>query len=69
MKIAFCKHVVNIFKETDCKLIGQKVDGIVVSPFLWIKIVQGFFKLKVQYVTSKLNELWFSRMIVSMDNV
>ena len=34
---------VKILKPTDCNVIGLKLDGLFVSPFLWIKMVQAFF--------------------------
>ena len=34
---------VKILRPTDCSVIGLKLDGSFVSPFLWIKMVQAFF--------------------------
>ena len=41
--IAFRRQDVNTFKGMDSSVIGQKFEGSLVLPFLWIKMVHAFF--------------------------
>ena len=42
-KIESRRQDVKILRPTDCNVIGLKLAGSFVSPFLWIKMVQAFF--------------------------
>ena len=41
--IAFRRQDVNTFKGMDSSVIGRKLEGSLVLPFLWIKMVHAFF--------------------------
>lgn len=43
--MALRRHEVKTFKGTDCKVIGRKLAGSLVSSSLWIRIVQACFHL------------------------
>ena len=41
--IALRRQEVNTFNGMVSSVMGRKLDGVLVSPFLWISIVQAFF--------------------------
>ena len=41
--IAFRRQDVNTFKGTDSRVIGRKLEGSLVLPFLWISMVHALF--------------------------
>lgn len=43
-KMEFCRHDVKTFNGTDYNVIGWKLAGLLLSSFLWIKIVQACFQ-------------------------
>jgi len=43
LKMELRRHEVKTFNGTDCDVIGRQFAGLLVSPFIWIKIVHACF--------------------------